>query len=159
KSNVDPRDVMVDGSMTLAAYGLRESKDIDYLSSCQIDVGLNDLDVDAHDSELDYHKVSKESLIYDQNYYFQYSGLKLVSLQQLYEMKNCRQEEKDIIDCGLMESCFSGSSSRVAISRIKQFFFYQKIKQVNNLRNISLMLCRITGVYYPLRFLYRRYFK
>ena len=122
KLNTD--DVVLDGSIILSVYGLRESRDIDYFSSIKIE----NKEFEAHDEELMYHKKEKSDIIYNPANYFYFNGLKFVSFAQLYKMKKNRHEKKDINDCKMMEALIENNNLKKLINGIKQDLFYINIK-------------------------------
>lgn len=103
-SNGIPReDVVIDGSSVMALYGLRRVGDIDFLQSGRVpSPPANEL-FDNHVSQLRYHPVSKNELIYDPRYHLYFEGMKFISLSVLNQMKRNRAERpKDIDDVALI---------------------------------------------------------
>ena len=101
--DVDIDDVCGAGSTPLNALLMRHSDDLDYLS---IDEKLNIEDeiISPHDSQLCYYPYSKEDIITNPAYYQYYHGLKLISLDVLYQMKHNRREKpKDLNDCRMID--------------------------------------------------------
>ena len=151
-------NLVVDGSMTLALYGVREARDVDYLSVCDtssLAEGLS-FDFEEHDSQLVYHGVSKEELIYNPEFYFKYSGVKFVAFDQSFKFKKRRGEGKDIVDCEVMQSSIEGFSAAMVAARVKQYFFYWRVVLKNRSIVIGLALLRSTGTYETARRIIRR---
>ena len=92
------KDFAVDGSFVLEMYGIRKSRDIDYLVSDSASESVLQK-LGSRDEQLVFHSVSKSDLIYDPEYHFYFHGVKIISLKQVYKMKKKRGEVKDIIDC------------------------------------------------------------
>ena len=102
KLGVDLDDICGAGSTPLNVLLMRHSDDLDYLS---IDERLNienDI-ISPHDSQLCYYPYPKEEIITNPANYQYYHGLKLISLDVLYQMKHNRGEKpKDLNDCRMI---------------------------------------------------------
>ena len=136
-------DILIDSSLVLSCYGLREAKDVDYLYSGDFKFKFNFNEISAHDEDLKYHKVSKKELIYNPKYFFYYNNLKFISLDQLYRMKINRAEEKDLRDCALMQKLIVKSEHNFSLDKFKQNFFYYK----TIVRYRCIKLLKMIGVY------------
>jgi len=129
---INTTDVVIDGSVILCLYGLRKNMDVDFLTTQKCD--CLDTDFEPHDSQLKYHAVSKEELIYNDKYFFEFYGLKFISFNQLYSMKKKRNEHKDINDISIMRSLLENEKIKMFFLRLKQRLFYYKIKIKRNSR-------------------------
>jgi hypothetical protein len=96
-------EVCITASMIMAAYGLREANDIDYLH-------LDDLKyqdrylISSHNKYInDFYPDTLENIIIDPRNHFYYHGFKFISLDILKKLKEKRNELKDIKDIRLME--------------------------------------------------------
>ncbi len=147
--DVHPDNVIVDGSLILALYGLREARDVDYLIAD--DVNISGLNVDSHDSELKYHGVSKSDLLRDNEFFFYYRGLKFVALHQLAEMKKNRSEEKDHADLRMMAPLISRSRTSSALLSLRGRLAFFRAQ----LSRIAVQLLKKFGVYAVTRKFYR----
>ena len=134
---------MIDSSLVLSCYGLREAKDIDYLYSGDFKFKFNFNEISAHDEDLKYHKVLKKELIYNPKYFFYYNNLKFISLDQLYRMKINRAEEKDLRDCALMQKLIIKNEHNFSFDKFKQNFFYYK--SIVRFRCIKIL--KMIGIY------------
>ncbi|KFD81268.1 hypothetical protein DA89_1342 [Vibrio paracholerae] len=148
--------MVLDGSTTLAIYGLREARDIDYLSTDSLVLSNKDIQVEPHDDQLIYHELDKNELIYNPRYHFQYLGVKFVSFDQMYIFKKNRNENKDINDCDIMKSFIENSSFKYFLSKSKQFIFYKKIVIKSKLRTALFSLLKYTNTYDLVRNIYRK---
>jgi len=153
KNKISIDDVVIDSSTILAIYGIRKNKDLDYLSLNNI---ATQEDYDSHESELKYHCVNNEDLIYNPKYYFQYKGLKFISFSQLYQMKKKRNEEKDINDCKLMDAFIEDNRIKKIVANLKQKLFYTKIKLHRDFTLLKINILKRTGLYKPLKWLYHK---
>ena len=147
--------LVLDGSMTLAVYGLRAARDIDYLSDKDIVASKGSFNLESHDSQILFHKVEKQDLIYNPKYYFEYLGVKFVSFKQTYQFKKNRNEVKDKNDCQMMTSLIEKNSFRFFVASFKQKFFYRKLIIKNRLRVFVFNVLRVTGTYEMVRKIYR----
>ncbi len=109
----DSNDFCVDGSAVLAAYGLRECRDLDFISRTD-GPGPSSL-VNNHNEELHHHVVSRDDLLYNPENFFWHSGVKFVALHQMEAMKARRNEPKDRRDIRLIRRM--GSKWRKAVAR------------------------------------------
>ena len=120
-ANVD--DICGAGSTPFDIYGLRKSSDLDFLYCGQKAFDVQTEDLSNHDSELQYYPYSKYQIVHNPNYHFYYHGVKFISIDVLYAMKQKRHEiPKDINDCRMIEDFRKGKK------RKKTFKFFQKIK-------------------------------
>jgi hypothetical protein len=155
-NNCSTDDIVLDGSTVLSQYGLRKNDDIDYLIFDNNNIQIKNSNYDTHDSQLKYHKQIKEDLIYNPKYFFQFNNLKFVSFNQTYLMKKNRNEDKDITDCGLMNSLIENNNYKKFVLKQKQSFFYFKIKLMRNFNYFKFMILRKSGLYKPVRFIYKK---
>jgi len=88
----------------MAAYGLREAKDIDYLHRGQPIQAKNSL-ISSHNQYLDVHyREHVDNLIVNPRNHFYCHGVKLISIDALRRMKKIRDEEKDRTDISLIQT-------------------------------------------------------
>lgn len=141
-NELDAIDVLLDSSIILSVYGLREAKDTDFFSFDNNKIIKEFEDINIHDEELQYYQETKNELIYNPKNYFYFNDLKFVSFAQLYKMKKNRAEEKDSNDCKMMEALIENDGFKKIINKWKQSFYYGKIKVKMNLikflKNIRL---------------------
>lgn len=118
------RDAMIDGSFSLALYGLRSSKDIDFLTSdSYLAPQLEQCGYDEHSSQLVYHLQSVMDLLHDSDNYFYAEGVKVLSLPALARMKRTRLEEKDCQDVALINKILKQSPVDYMRIKIRAFMF------------------------------------
>ena len=134
-NKINPKGVLIDSSMILSLYGLREAKDIDYfaLDNKQIEHTCNGISM--HDEDLIHHKLDKNELILNPKYYFYFNDIKFISFNQLYIMKKRRAEPKDLNDCNIMEALIENDLLKETFNKVKQSIYYGKIKLRQNLVN------------------------
>lgn len=98
-ANVD--NLCLTTSVILQAFGLRNSKDVDYIH-LNNDVNNN---YDSHNQYISlYYPDNVENLLLDPRNYFYCHGVKLLSIKNLFLMKEKRSEQKDLQDIKLMEN-------------------------------------------------------
>lgn len=154
--NQDMNDVMLDSSILLSLYGLREARDIDFFIDDNQKLNEVISEFEPHDEELKYHDKEKNNLIYNPKYHFWYDGLKYVSFTQLYEMKYKRNEEKDKNDCAMMESLIEDNKYKQLIAKVNQSFLYFKIKTSKNIREFIFRTLKTLKLYEIVRYVYRK---
>ncbi|MUK92241.1 hypothetical protein GNP80_07295 [Aliivibrio fischeri] len=148
KNNVNLSDVILDSSMTLALYGLRKAKDIDYLSIKKIQESRCYPNIENHDSELVYHNVKKVDLVFNPNYFFIFNGVKFVSFNQVFNMKKTRGEMKDLNDINIMVSVIENNVFKEKVAKYKQRYFYTTLKIKKTLIKIMKKVHIYTFIYF-----------
>lgn len=156
--DVNLDDFLVDGSTILELFGIRAAADIDYFCNKNIDFN-SDLLIEAHDSELIYHNVSKCDLIYDPDYFFVYNGVKFIAMKQLYLMKSVRKDPKDIADCILIDRIIPVNDSFNIVDRLTQISTYYILYTKQSLFNFMFKFLKNTVFYPYLRKIWRIIFK
>lgn len=121
--NLDKEKYCVDSGSVLAAYGLRDTNDLDYLHLGPKMILAPDAKISEHNGELHYHETSIGDILFDPNNYFYYDGMKFISLNQLRKMKTRRNEAKDIMDILLIDSLIGDMSDLHKLSRRIRFLF------------------------------------
>jgi len=156
ENDIDNNDVVLDGSLILTLYGIRKNIDVDFLLLENSKIVYPNENFETHDSELQYHGKKKVELIYDNKNNFTFHGFKFISFSQLYAMKTQRNEEKDRNDCLVMRASLNGKSYRKKMAQLKQKMFYMKIKLNRFSMATTIKLLTLTGIYIPVRFVYRK---
>lgn len=102
-NKLDVNDYAVTVSSVLAAYGLRDAKDLDYVHRNNV-VVKGEL-IDSHNQYLDsLYGVPADELVLNPDNYFYTRGIKFVSLDVIKKLKEKRNEPKDQVDVKLMVS-------------------------------------------------------
>ena len=97
---------VVDSSAVLEVYGIREARDIDYLTD--VPESESNLEgIDRHDSQLKYYGISVPEMLYDPRNYFIYYGMKFLDIDCVLNMKKTRDEDKDRRDIKLARGYFN----------------------------------------------------
>jgi len=150
KNEINHDNVVIDSSHILSLYGLRESKDIDYLALENNVDFLDDL-IQEHSAELNFHQQPKAELVFNNRFHFCYEDLKFISFDQLYSMKKNRGETKDVNDLEMMVALVESNRLKYHLGLVRQnvYYFTARIK----LQLIRML--RATGLYNTARFVYR----
>ena len=99
---IDVDYFVIDGGASLAAYGLRDSSDIDIIAKSKIAILKKD-EISDHSDQLFWHDKSREELIFNPRFHYYFRNFKFVSLEAVKQMKKNRAEEKDRRDVVLIE--------------------------------------------------------
>ena len=131
KSN--SQDYCITGSFVLALYGLRESRDLDYVYH-----GTPLLGGDTHNKYAHLFNTSIDDIIYNPNHHFYFAGVKVASLEVIRAMKQKRGEPKDHVDIGLIDQALN-CQRRIVRPEVKvlpdnQFDIHQITFYKNGLR-------------------------
>ncbi len=105
EKGVDSECLCIDGSAVMAAYGIREARDLDYLH-----FGYDNLTFDypheligSHNSEIAHHVTTRDDIIFNPRNHFYYDGVKFASLNVIRALKQKRGEPKDFDDVALID--------------------------------------------------------
>ncbi len=101
KATADQDNFAIHGSGVMEAYGIRTAKDLDYISTGDKLKMKEKISLD--NDKVKYCNLSLNELLYDPRNYFYYNGVKFVSLQIVKQMKQLRNETKDIADVKLID--------------------------------------------------------
>ena len=102
----DLSDFCIDGSGTLAVYGVRDVNDLDLISS-QKSISLIGKDIDVSDGKRKHHELSVDEIIHNPNNHLIYEGVKYISLDILKKFKEKRASPNDIQDVYLISNLMS----------------------------------------------------
>ena len=86
----------------MAAYGLRDGKDLDFLHHFSLPAGGLPPELGSHNEYAELYGASVDDLIYDPANHFYFSGFKFVALPVIARMKKARGEPKDRSDLALI---------------------------------------------------------
>ncbi len=90
-------DIAITSSFVLNLYGIREARDVDYISEKGRSIsGLN-----SHNKL--FNKQEIKDLVYDPENYFIFKGIKFLTLEKVLEFKQKRGEPKDARDVKLIK--------------------------------------------------------
>lgn len=96
-------DFCITSSAILDVYGLRESQDLDYLHKTDLNVNINNISPHK-DKWLSYYHTHKHDIIYNPENHFYFNGFKFATLDVIKQMKENRNEEKDIKDITIINN-------------------------------------------------------
>lgn len=124
KNDIKSSDIIFDSSALLGVLGLREPRDLDYLSFDDKNIP----DADWHINYLKYHNDKLIDLLLDpQNHIYVY-GYKFISPSAFKAFKKNRNEKKDKIDLTLLSSFEDKSKFYFLKAKIGSEFIYLKYK-------------------------------
>lgn len=105
------QDCCITGSLPLELYGLRVSRDLDYIHSKD---SLEKLPlIDSHNKYEELFGTTLDDIIYNPAHHFYFAGIKVICLEALRKMKSNRGELKDQKDIQLIDSCSKPVESRL----------------------------------------------
>lgn len=113
----------IDGSMTLAIYGAREARDLDFLTKDTEGVLTGFKEIDCHNDQISYHSLNRDEIIFDPRNHLVVNGIKFTSLNNIELMKRARNEGKDVEDVELINSIKAGKPvKKYCVNKIKILF-------------------------------------
>lgn len=104
--------VAIHGSAVMDAYGIREARDLDYVSTSDHAIKFNNKNISLDNKKACYTNVTLAELIFDPRNYFYFHGVKFVNLSVVKAMKQKRNETKDQVDVQLINDIPSTDSSK-----------------------------------------------
>lgn len=128
REGLNVEDFCVDGSSSLAAYGIRDARDLDFLHSGYDGIKSGIAKIDSHNDHVEHHKNSINELVFNPSYHFWYCGLKFISLSALRDMKTNRGETKDKDDVELIDG-LTGSQKASALNKFQTFVRLMDIRR------------------------------
>ena len=145
KNKLNYSDLVLDGSIVMSVFNLREARDIDYLlhSSNQKKIIVKKYNINNHNNEFEkYSKKIVDLIIKDNRYFFTFDSIRFLSPNILFLIKKERNENKDKIDNSLIKSLLNNNPILFLYSTILQetFFLLLKIRSllINLLRYLKL---------------------
>ena len=104
RAGVDRDDFCVDSSGVLAAYGMRDVRDLDFLHDSRRDMTAFAVpQISAHNCEARWYACTPDDIVHDPRCHFYFNGLKFASLAVIRSMKKRRAEAKDLADVALID--------------------------------------------------------
>lgn len=111
KNDVSTDRICGAGSTPLNVFHIRHSQDLDYITIDEKRLPENEI-ISSHNRYQENYPYSIQEIVTNPIFHMYYNGIKFISLDVLYEMKNKRHEiPKDILDC----------------RKLKHIIFYKKI--------------------------------
>jgi len=107
----------VDGSAIMAAYGLRDARDLDFLHLGHEGIRTGIRGIDSHNEAMLQHATSRDDILFNPENHFWYDGVKFASLGVLRAMKAARGEEKDGRDLALIDALIENGRVPVASAK------------------------------------------
>ncbi len=92
----------IDSSAVLALYGIRDARDIDYISADGSRISKDTLRFGLHNEEYPDFPIRIDEIVYNPNFHFRHYGAKYMSFDMVAFFKRRRGEEKDKVDVRLM---------------------------------------------------------
>lgn len=130
---------IIDSSMVLAIFGVRQADDLDYYKTNECanteNVFANESDIEEHDDrQKKFYDTPIEDLILNESNYFVFNELKFVSLEKLLVFKKNRYEElhdpKDSSDIKMINLLLSGKDDKLQRWRLSCVAFYRRNKRI-----------------------------
>lgn len=98
RNNLDSEDLCIVSSAIMSAYGLRDCRDIDYISHSDHSPAPSTIEIGNHNKESIHYGVHRDEIIYNPENHLYIDGLKFSTLLALKVLKWKRQEPKDLVD-------------------------------------------------------------
>jgi hypothetical protein len=112
----------ISGSSVMSAYGLRDTRDLDVIAIKKL--YFNDKDIHLHNKEVEKYLGPCEEIVKNPENHFYYNGIKFMTIDLVYKLKNKRNEHKDKIDTAIISSIINKKSLVNKIYNKAKGFFY-----------------------------------
>lgn len=154
-------DFIVDSSMPMALYGIREAGDLDYLhlghSADPLIINNDDKHIENNNKNLEHHNLTIEELINNPENYFIFMGVKVITLNVLTSFKKSRGKQKDLEDIRKIIPKLKRNSNKWQKKKAEfssDWRIFRKQAR-NELSTISVTILHFTRLYVPVRYIYR----
>ena len=131
---IDQEYFCIDGSAVMAVYGIRASRDLDFLHFERDNISTGHPLVTSHNSEIHHHSTTMDDIIFNPDNHFYYDGVKFASLSILRAMKEKRAEDKDRIDIALIDAVMASDKK-----------LYDNAVEVNKEQLVSIIILNFNG--------------
>jgi len=132
RNDIDVECLCIDGSAVMAAYGIREARDLDYLHHGYDDVDSGYKEIGSHNFASNLYQKPIDDIVFNPQNFFYYDNLKFVSLNLIKAMKTLRGEEKDHKDVSLIDDCLKGVVTKKTFDDFAMMFkpkyWYTKVR-------------------------------
>lgn len=148
KNKYEDKQIEITGSSVLALFGIRDANDIDY-------IGMDNENGDNHNKFLSYYDSNIEELLNNPKNYFYYNNIKFLTLNNILNFKNKRDEAKDRDDVYLIKnflSIYKDNSKK----NLKRTFLLCKRKGIAKIQGAIIKFAHFSHTYYLLRNIYRK---
>lgn len=147
ENNMSHNDYVLVSGIVMALYGIREAKDIDYVTLSEV---VENETIDFHEKEYQYHDCSISDLIYNPNNFFYFYGIKVITLDKMKKMKKKRGEKKDLLDLDSIEHLNKRNFMSETIIKYRYKLLYTKSKMKHSL----IVVAKKLKLYETIKFFY-----
>lgn len=123
-------EYMIDSSTVMAIFGIRKSRDLDYITLNDKMNSISRDDIDCHNSYLKYYNMDASQLVMNPKNYGYVFDMKIITLPILMRFKENRGEKKDLEDVKLIKNLIDSTHS------LKEQLYVSKIRFGRFLRNV-----------------------
>lgn len=142
KNNISKEEVAIIGG-TLALYGVKDVKDIDYITTTSMpEVISKEIELETKKTNYTHYGISR--LINDPKLYLRHQNVKFISLDVLYEIKSNRNNDSDKHDVNIIKKLID--SYEIKYSLIEKLQVWTSISFYR--RNMKLFLLKIRFILY-----------
>lgn len=143
---IDSDRIIITGSLVLELYGLRPSKDVDFIYDGD---RIDSIHENSHNDLFNETSSYISNFFRDTSNYFYFWGFKIITLENLVNFKMNRGEKKDHYDLTLIKKFYKNSSDNNRSSFNKGYFFFKLsiYRFKDNLIIGTLWLLKLTKLY------------
>lgn len=129
KNNLDINNYAIIGNI-LAVYGIKDASDLDYISIDNLELKIDD-EIELETKKLEFTSKKSEELILNPENYFIYKGVKIISLQEIFQIKSNRNNLNDKYEVELLnelkQNKFVGKDFWKKIKNLTSIYYYKRI--------------------------------
>lgn len=141
KNSEDPEEYCIDGGAVLSVHGIRNTRDLDYISSSRNEIISGFKEISCHNGEERYFSNTLDELIYNPENHFYVCGMKAITLEVLRDFKKNRAEEKDIKDIALIDS-YINTKNKGEIYTKDRISYIKELKNIKSHLRLIALKCR-----------------
>lgn len=158
--NLSLDDFVVDTSLSMAIYGIRDAEDLDYYTTSKMPYLIEEKakikgSINNHQDEIRHHLLGVDDMINIPSNHFFYNELKFLSLENIKIMKKRRNEKKDRTDIKLINSFLDENKFKYVTLGIKNSYLRKKRKLLINIKNPTITFLKYIGLFNPIYKIYK----
>ena len=164
ENKLDLRNYVIDSSMSMAIFGIREAGDLDFFTTDgdeekELIKNISHCILECNDKYLSLHKHGLKDMIYNPENYFVFYEMKFLTLSNVAYFKQKKGENKDKNDVKLIAAFLSDNFFNRTFSKFLRLRYELSIKRKmlkNRMYKVIVYILKKTGMYDVARDIYHK---
>lgn len=164
ENELDLRNYVIDSSMSMAIFGIREAGDLDFFTTDgdkekELIKNISHCILECNDKYLSLHKHGLKDMIYNPENYFVFYEMKFLTLSNVAYFKQKKGENKDKNDVKLIATFLSDNFFNRILSKLLRFRYVLSIKKrmfKNRMNKVVAFILKKTGLYNVAKNIYHK---